>query len=81
MNPKQSAEVVLGETTAVRPSLAVISPTPTDEEVVAIVAALELAWPRLAVGPRAAGIPEPAGAWKWSGRWWASSPTSRRRTW
>jgi hypothetical protein len=50
-----------------------ISPTPTDEEAAAIVAALELAWPRPVVVLAAAG-PAPVSAWKWSGRWWAKSP-------
>ncbi|MGI9598074.1 MAG: hypothetical protein ACR2QK_18060 [Acidimicrobiales bacterium] len=44
-----------------------ISPTPTDEEAAAIVAALTMAWPR----PE---IAEPevdrSTAWRFSGRWW-----------
>lgn len=57
-----------------------ISPAPTDEEAVAIVAALELAWPRPVV-VMAAAQPAPAGAWRWSGRWWAERaiPANRRR--
>ena len=57
-----------------------ISPTPTDEEVVAIAVALELAWPRpLMVSP--VTRPAAAGAWRWSGRWWADrpGPAARRR--
>ena len=46
-----------------------VSPAPSDEEFVAIFAALELAWPRsVLVGP--APTPESGGSWKWSGRWW-----------
>lgn len=61
-----------------------VSPTPTDEELVAIVAAVEAAWPRPVVvvddgtsRVRRAGD----GAWKWSGRWWAlrKVPADRRR--
>lgn len=57
-----------------------ITPTPTDEELVAIVAALELAWPRPVVVETVMS-PIAAGAWRWSGRWWAKSPipASRRR--
>ena len=62
------------------PEVAGISPAPTEEEAVAIVAALELAWPRpvmLAPVTRA----QPAAAWRWSGRWWADrqGPSDRRR--
>lgn len=52
-----------------------ISPVPTDEEAVAIAAAIELAW------PRAAGDtgPAPTPRWRFSGRWW-SQPIPLRRT-
>jgi hypothetical protein len=57
-----------------------VSPAPSDEELVAIVAALELAWPRPVI-VEAPALPSAAGAWRWSGRWWAKSPipASRRR--
>ena len=51
-----------------------ISGDPTDEEVAAIVAAVEVATPR-------AGAPAPAPEsprWRWSGRWW-SRPIPQRR--
>jgi hypothetical protein len=51
-----------------------ITPTPTDEEAAAIVAAIELAWPRPVLVAAAPAAPSRAGAWKWSGRWWAKSP-------
>ena len=52
-----------------------VRPAPTDEEAVAITAALEAAWPRAA-----AEEPEPTPArWRWSGRWW-SKPVPLRRT-
>lgn len=51
-----------------------ISPTPSDEEAAAIVAAVEVAWPRAAGGPS----PETP-RWRFSGRWW-SQPIPLRRT-
>jgi hypothetical protein len=51
-----------------------ITPEPTDEEAAAIVAAIEVSWPR-------AGGPEPHVApprWRWSGRWW-TRPIPQRR--
>ena len=51
-----------------------IRPAPTDEEAVAIVAAVEAAWPRAA-----APVEEPPARWRWSGRWW-SKPVPLRRT-
>jgi hypothetical protein len=56
-----------------------ISPAPTDEEAAAIVAAIEFAWPRPVVLMLDQQLPEPAGAWRWSGRWWASSPLGSAR--
>lgn len=52
-----------------------ISPQPTDEEAAAIIAALEMSWPRAgseeAVEPRSSN-------WRFSGRWW-NQPTARGR--
>ncbi|HEX7133059.1 MAG TPA: hypothetical protein VF228_10815 [Iamia sp.] len=54
-----------------------VSPDPTEEEAVAIVAALEAAWPKAVVVEDAA-----AQRWRWSGRWWSKPvPLSRRRPW
>ena len=51
----------------------------TDEEVAAIVAAVEVAWPRPAAG---AGPAEPAQRWRFSGRWWTKPvPLRRGRPW
>lgn len=49
--------------------IAGIGGNPTDEEVVAIVAAIEMAWPKPGASSRVApsGVP----AWRFSGRWWA----------
>lgn len=47
-----------------------VSPAPSDEEFVAIFAALELAWPRSVL---VAPAPESGGSWKWSGRWWSQN--------
>jgi hypothetical protein len=51
------------------------SPVPTEEEAVAIIAAIEMAWPRpVAAAPE----PEPTPRWRFSGRWWAKPVASRR---
>jgi len=49
-------------------------PDPTEEELAAIVAAIEVAW------PRATGVPTrpPTPRWRFSGRWW-SKPVPVRR--
>lgn len=55
-----------------------ISPTPTTEEAVAIVAALGAAWPS---GGGATPEPEPP-RWRFSGRWWVQPvPLRRTRPW
>ena len=54
-----------------------ITPAPTDEEAVAIVAAVEALWPR----PVVAAADEAAGrdrAWRFSGRWWSKPLPARR---
>jgi hypothetical protein len=57
-----------------------IVPEPHDDEVAAIVAALELAWPRPVVDAGAAEDDTPR--WRFSGRWWAKPvPASRQRPW
>ncbi len=55
------------------PQPASITPDPTDEEVAAILAALQVATPRAA----SAGVEEPP-RWRWSGRWWTKPIPSRR---
>jgi hypothetical protein len=47
--------------------------SPSDEEVAAIVAAVEALWPRPAVA--AATDAAPPNRWKFSGRWWLSGTT------
>lgn len=54
-----------------------ISPAPTDEEVVAIMAAAEALWPKPVVVV-SAEEPARAAAWRFSGRWW-SLPLPVRR--
>ena len=51
-----------------------ITPDPTDEEVAAIVAAIEVATPR--AGAPAARDESPR--WRWSGRWWTKPVPARR---
>jgi hypothetical protein len=54
------------------------NPVPTDDEMAAIVAAIEVAWPR----PAAAAPETDAPRWRFSGRWWAQPVASRRsRPW
>ena len=51
---------------------------PTDEEVAAIVAAVEVAWPKAVV----AGEPDQPMRWRFSGRWWSKPvPLRRVRPW
>jgi len=60
-------------------TVAAVSPTPTDEEAAAIVAAVELLWPRPAAGE---GTSRRQSAWKFSGRWWTQPiPLRRARPW
>jgi hypothetical protein len=50
----------------------------SDEEVAAIVAAVEIAWPR----PVADEAPESLPRWRFSGRWWTKPvPLRRSRPW
>jgi hypothetical protein len=51
-----------------------VVPDPTDEEAVAIVAAIELAWPRRVE----AGLPAAPPRWRFSGRWWSKPIPARR---
>jgi hypothetical protein len=57
-----------------------ISPAPTDDEAVAIAAAVEAMWPRPVVMAT-----EPAtqrSTWRFSGRWWSVPlPVRRDRPW
>ncbi len=69
MSPS-SGEAALAE--SVRVELASVTPTPSDEELAAIVAALELAWPRPVVAIAAPPSQSKASSWRWSGRWWNS---------
>ena len=55
-----------------------ISPTPTEEEAAAIVAAVEMSWPRAV----AAEAPAPPPRWRFAGRWWSKPiPIRRDRPW
>jgi len=55
-----------------------ISPTPSDEEAVAIVAAIDAAWPRPAAPTEGTTPPR----WRFAGRWWSKPiPTRRDRPW
>jgi hypothetical protein len=57
-----------------------VNPAPTDEEAVAIVAAMEVLWPK----PLAEPAPSTSRdrSWRFSGRWWARPVAVRRdRPW
>jgi hypothetical protein len=57
-----------------------IRPAATDDEVAAIVAAVELLWPRAVVEP-ADEVRRPS-VWRFSGRWWSQPiPLRRARPW
>jgi|GEM_PF-1259521 len=55
-----------------------ISPAPTDEEAVAIAAAVHLLWPTPSAGTARVDAANDA-AWRFSRRWWAAG--SRSATW
>ena len=55
--------------------LASVRPTPTDEELAAIMASVEVAWPRPVL---VEAVAEPS-RWRFSGRWWAKPLPARRR--
>jgi hypothetical protein len=50
--------------------------SPTDDEVVAIMAGIEALWPKPTVVSDA--TPERSTAWRFSGRWWAKPVSARR---
>jgi hypothetical protein len=55
-----------------------VTPEPADEEVAAIVAAVEALWPR----PAGATPAAPPSRWRFSGRWWSKPvPARRDRPW
>lgn len=70
------SDTVPGTTVLHDTPIARLSPTPSDEEVVAIMAAVEALWPVATVAPDTA--PERSAAWRFSGRWWAKPVSARR---
>ena len=59
--------------------IASIKPTPTEEEVAAIMAAIDVTWPRPVVVSTAVSGPP---AWRFSSRWWRRPiPARRERPW
>ena len=56
-----------------------ITPEATDEEVAAIVSALELSWPKPSPDAEETAVPA---RWRFSGRWWTKPlPLRRGRPW
>jgi hypothetical protein len=52
-----------------------VSPVPSDDEAIAIAAAIEALWPK----PQTAAAHErPNVDWRFSGRWWSESAVTRR---
>jgi hypothetical protein len=62
---------------APRPDVTIgaITPEPTTDEVAAIVAAIEMAWPKPQPPTR---LVTPSARWRFSGRWWAKPVPARR---
>jgi hypothetical protein len=54
-----------------------ISPSPTDDEVAAIVAAVEALWPRPVIVEAMAAARVPR--WRFSNRWWVTPLPQRRQ--
>ena len=52
-----------------------VSPAPTDAEAAAIVAAIEVSWPR---GAAPSAPDTEVSRWRFSGRWWSRPLPSRR---
>jgi hypothetical protein len=62
------------------PEVADVRPTPTDEEMAAIVAAIAMTWPQ--PPPVVERSVPSTPAWRFSGRWWARPVAARRdRPW
>jgi hypothetical protein len=55
--------------------VAAVRPQPSPEELAAIVAAIEVAWPRPVAAPPA---DDDDNRWRFSGRWWSRPLTLRR---
>jgi len=54
-----------------------ISPTPSNDELAAIVTALDALWPRPVIAPESQNPLRPP-TWRFSGRWWATPLPARR---
>ena len=63
-------------TVATHVSINHVSPAPTDDEVVAIMAGVEALWPKPVVVVDTA--PPRSTAWRFSGRWWSRPVPARR---
>jgi len=58
------------------PRLVDVRPMPTDDELAAVMAAVEVLWPRAVLLSADPSVPA---AWRFSGRWW-SKPLPLRRS-
>ena len=69
-------ETMSESTVATHVSINHVSPAPTDDEVVAIMAGVEALWPKPVVVVDTA--PPRSTAWRFSGRWWSRPVPARR---
>ena len=70
------SESTTANDTAAPISISQVSSTPTDDDVVAIMAAVEALWPKPAIVVDAR--PPRKTAWRFSGRWWSRPVPARR---
>lgn len=75
MVPDTSAGVVADGPGPTGSNPLAIRPTPTEEEAAAIVAAVEMLWPR----PVPGRVSRDESTWRFSGRWWGESRGWPRR--
>lgn len=71
-----SEKVISDKQSLTQFSPSVISPQPSTEEAVAIVAAMEALWPRTVISSAASSVRSTS--WRFSGRWWARPHIQRR---
>jgi len=75
----EGEQVAAAPAPAIEPGSRVLLVPPSDEEVAAILAAVEVAWPKPVVA--AEGVDRPS-RWRFSGRWWSAPiPLRRSRPW
>jgi len=71
-----SSDEVSANPTRVSARMVDVSPAPSDDEVVAIIAGVEALWPKPVVSIDTG--PTRSTAWRFSGRWWSRPVLARR---